>query len=111
MSAVELENLTQYNDLINRVSTVVILAHAQYSAQSRTLKSELNDFASQHASKSEALAFAFFDAFEADDINAERRVRSFPSYFVYKDGQLVKSVQSSNASKQQLEKDLQEFGG
>lgn len=109
MSAPELENLNQFNDLIKSTTVVVVLAHAQYSPQSRTLKSEFNDFASKHA-KPDQLALAYFDSFEADDINGELRVRSFPAYFVYKSGELVKSVQSANASKEQLEKDIAEFG-
>ena len=83
--------------------------HAQYSPNSRTFKTEFNDLAGSKAVDGK-FAFAWFNAFDADDINNELMVRQFPAYFFYKDGERVKSVQSSNATKESLEKDVEEFG-
>lgn len=108
MSATELETKKEYDELLKSTPLVIVLAHAQYSPNSRTFKSEFSDLAGKHASDGK-LAFGWFNAFDADDINAELMVRTFPAYFIFKDGQRVKGVQSSTASKETLEKDIDEF--
>lgn len=107
--ATELENKKEYDELIKSNAIAIVLAHAQYSPNSRTFKTEFKDLADKKAVVGK-FAMAFFDAFDADDINGELMVRQFPAYFIFKDGQRVKAVQSSNATKESLERDVEEFG-
>ena len=124
--ATELENKKQYDELIASTPTVIVLAHANHSANSRTFKSHFNSVAQEKGADGK-LTFAWFDGFDADDINAElvvsvscaeyddlayslrSQVRTYPAYFVFQDGKRTKSVLSSLANAKQLEADLSEL--
>ncbi|KAM3425787.1 hypothetical protein BST61_g7715 [Cercospora zeina] len=102
--AIELENKKQYDELIASTPTVIVFAHANYTANSRTFKSHFVSAAEEQ--KNGKVAFAWYDAFDADDVNAELVVRTFPAYFVFRDGKRVKSVLSSLATTKQLDEDV-----
>ncbi|CAK1356750.1 uncharacterized protein RHO25_009065 [Cercospora beticola] len=108
--AIELENKKQYDELIASTPTVIVFAHANYTANSRTFKSHFNSVADEK-SASGKVAFAWYDAFDADDVNAELVVRTFPAYFVFQDGKRTKSVLSSLANPKQLDADVAELVG
>lgn len=73
---VELENKKQYDDLIAKTSTVIVMAHANYTATSKTFKAHFLSVAEQKSVDGK-IAFAWYDAFDADDINAELVVRDY----------------------------------
>lgn len=77
--AIELENKKQYDELIASTPTVIVFAHANYTANSRTFKAHFNSVAEEKSADGK-LAFAWYDAFDADDINAELVV-SFSLFF------------------------------
>lgn len=72
--AVELENKKQYAELIAKTPTLVVMAHANYTAASKTFRSHFLSVAEQKTADGK-IAFAWYDAFDADDINAELVVR------------------------------------
>ncbi|KAI5359593.1 hypothetical protein Slin15195_G072200 [Septoria linicola] len=84
------------------------MAHANYTATSKTFKSHFLSVAEQKTADGK-IAFARYDVFDADDMSAELVVRTLAAYFVFIDGNRTKIVLSSLATTKQLGLDVAEL--
>ncbi|RGP64332.1 thioredoxin 1 [Fusarium longipes] len=98
MPVVEIKSLAQYKELLQSHPAVIIDASAEWCGPCKAISPIFEKLSHENNYDPEKVVFAKFDTDEVPDLAQELGIRSIPTFFTFKDGDLDEKLSGANPS-------------